>query len=1756
MSGYTLEELQRMDSEDSPESDNGIIKRGYTLEELKRMDSDPSYGMSGLKDVAEKYLPKKGAEVVEGWYNRSAARSAGGWLLEKALSITESGRKAVAGLERPKAAKETDESIADIVASSLGYIASNPGEAAVEMGKDFVANPELIGLGALSGARGARRMAEMAKLGKAGKAAAGVAGSAAEGAVVMGALDIALQLKNDEMRWKQAGSAAATGALLTPVLQGTIAGGQAAYRRFRNGPAAAAEAPPAPDLPPEHPGDINFDRPLTPEEAGTRTKAGKVKRPGQPYSSLREVSPEQKERVSRALEFEARNIQRQLDEMQPDEAGQLPPRAFELQRRLRSIEAEYEGLNREPSSPLARETVYGNEFGEFPEGKNPDLAEPNVQPGIDVAPFVAERRAQPLVDRIRTERQAQVDAGFRTKESDIEQAWQQHKAEQARAEELDARRESLADIEEKLTRSPLVNQKGAIDQDLLMKLGLGAAAATAGLYAYARPDQQKDIATAAAAVGGVLATRGKIPASVLAKMPERALGPLLADGKYTLKTLDRLPQNATEFHPAQVRQELNKPGTAAGEKAALEPVLARAEAEGRKVSAEELVTEFRKETGDHSLTPKTTDAHADFGVHNIRPDQLPFRTATTIWQFPETMHVSTMNPFGDPRYYGHTRSFREGGIEHVMEVQSDLAQNVRKVMTPEEKAAAYGRIKELETSPKKPREDLTDAEKKEWQNLRLRVMRDEVSQTVQDGRKGLTSDEPGFSPLTNAVKNAPNRLIRETLGQAAARGEPAVRFATADTVAKVEGWHTELTEKAELERKLERLLEDRKLYQRMVDDPDIFPENKPRAKEELRLIDDNIEAHEYALKEGIWKLSHPENRFQADLRDALAEGDEAYAAKVKQKIDRIKGHQSLYDRYAKETTSYLKSLGGKEVTDAQGHTWLEVPTGAKAGAKELADTAQYYREEAARLGAKGFDRLRDVYAEDAANAQRQLNELGVSTEPRQFGGRADTTGSGPINMYGRIEPDLAIKLGVTATGAALGGYLAGDEKLAGMLLGGIGGLAATRLPALGRSIGKVISPQQAFGTAVRISAALGAGYYLGGKVDHPVEGAAIASALLLGRKFMKPAVKRESDVALNIRNGNIAAWETLIHNTKREIDSQVPDPARREAITEALQVGARNSLAPNERTVFDMVTEMNAITGRDAIDAKVLRSLRENYITSILEFKPTATKTERQLLIDKIIGRMEARESAGSGTRFARQRKYDTFSELNRAIEGTDLQIKTKDVGEILELYTRSMRKAIEDRILIDFHKTAKATDGLPYVAKADSYGRFPAGFREIKHPQLKKLAVHPEAYDGLRAVLENYQPGIVMSALFGLSMAVKRSNVFGSLFHAKSLGEVYVLGMGSEMLPRPGDLKRPKRVIDEALKQFHEGGLGDHIEGLNRNGLKLEVPDDVSTTIIGDLGKLANTTFETKLGTAVTDKIDFVNKKTDKLTWDYMHAGVKSALALDAVAKFKKNNAELHAMNPEKYPLKSMDEIYAEAARYANDATGGLDWLRIATEAKTELGRSVAMNFASPRGRKIAQILLFAPDWTISTLRAGFNSFGKSDTGFRGLLKPTNAVDMYRRYALRSAALWLTVLNGIQYFLTGKSMLENDDPTRLQFSDGTSMQPGKHSAEAVHAAMDPVKFAMNKLGFVPSLGADLAAARWGAGPLAISGDSPTLHAVKKMAPFTASPMLQDHLEPGQRIGRSISGALGAPIYGMNPRQKMLARQERMREAARKRGER
>lgn len=125
-----------------------------------------------------------------------------------------------------------------------------------------------------------------------------------------------------------------------------------------------------------------------------------------------------------------------------------------------------------------------------------------------------------------------------------------------------------------------------------------------------------------------------------------------------------------------------------------------------------------------------------------------------------------------------------------------------------------------------------------------------------------------------------------------------VRFATADTVAKVEGWPR--SDPAERARWLRALDEGRAALSRAENLYDKAmttgtESDAIRAKSMVGSAKNQIAQAEAALRR------NPETPFQPE-------------------------HQGIYDRYNKEVTTFLKQLGGKEVTDSAGHTWIEVPT--------------------------------------------------------------------------------------------------------------------------------------------------------------------------------------------------------------------------------------------------------------------------------------------------------------------------------------------------------------------------------------------------------------------------------------------------------------------------------------------------------------------------------------------------------------------------------------------------------------------------------------------------------------------------------------------------------------------------------------------------------------------------------------------------------------------------------------------------------------
>lgn len=470
----------------------------------------------------------------------------------------------------------------------------------------------------------------------------------------------------------------------------------------------------------------------------------------------------------------------------------------------------------------------------------------------------------------------------------------------------------------------------------------------------------------------------------------------------TLNTLENLPGNRSVFSKQSIAELLKRAEVTKAERDVLQPILDSVP--GETITAKQLMAGVKERTGDFELKPVESAQYADYGLANIdrlersmmgqedwipegatpaeeaaaqaaakaRFDAAPIST-TTIYRSP--VELGTNNHFNDPNYFAHTRSFEEGGIKHVVELQSDLAQKAGKVLGEEEKATLTEQLKDVH------RRSLTLEEAHTASNMagqrfsstdvatslqrflsalgdleidyKLRIGEEifrraesvgaesflnRVEQRDPGGRAGhmgnydtvvdqLIDDlknrpneqatrtevydllEPALyrevhkmnvlrdelksklkesgalDPIRPMLKNWHKRLVREELASAAQKGEPTVRFATADTVAKVEGWPEQGADALARAERMVRLAE-----QNVADARQNYPQTVRAAEREL-----------------------------AEMQEALTEAKERAGSRFSPE------HQGIYDRYAGDVEKFLKQLGGKPYTDSAGHTWLEVP---------------------------------------------------------------------------------------------------------------------------------------------------------------------------------------------------------------------------------------------------------------------------------------------------------------------------------------------------------------------------------------------------------------------------------------------------------------------------------------------------------------------------------------------------------------------------------------------------------------------------------------------------------------------------------------------------------------------------------------------------------------------------------------------------------------------------------------------------------------
>ena len=512
--------------------------------------------------------------------------------------------------------------------------------------------------------------------------------------------------------------------------------------------------------------------------------------------------------------------------------------------------------------------------------------------------------------------------------------------------------------------------------------------------------------------------------------------------------------------------------------------------------------------------------------------------------------------------------------------------------------------------------------------------------------------------------------------------------------------------------------------------------------------------------------------------------------------------------------------------------------------------------------------------------------------------------------------------------------------------------------------------------------------------------------------------------------------------------------------------------------------------------------------------------------------------------------KQRTIPTLREGIEA-GLVPATLDIAEMVKMYGDALHRAIANKQMIKALRNEISPDGDALILAAD---KAPSSYKSIDHKQLAGVKVHPDIEPSMRFLFDATDPSSVMRGILAVNFAAKRGLVSMSFFHANALEESKLFagilpkfGLYSAkakvgrfrrktltakekatLSPREQELVlNARKTKNVPLRMLMEGKAGDTIDIALKGGLKIGVIEDVGTDMFYAALKDAQVVADNivpKIGGMTVKTYEKVNRVVDNIMWDRIATGGKLGVFSKEFEKELIRSAKRHKRNPNKYPLDSPEVIAADIAEYVNDAFGGLNWRRIAESVGNYWGRNISLEALSPTGRKFMQVALFAPDWTIANIRVLAKAIP-------GVARNKRIARLHQKYALRGAAFFGIVGNGINYMMSGHFMWDNDDWTYVDMGDGRKMTFSKQFVEPFHWASP--KFgatAINKGGILPKWGLEqLMGVEYlhpSYSPPMEEGLGPRLaHTGKKFTPI----FMQQIADQGVS---GLAGFLGHPIYG------------------------
>lgn len=338
-----------------------------------------------------------------------------------------------------------------------------------------------------------------------------------------------------------------------------------------------------------------------------------------------------------------------------------------------------------------------------------------------------------------------------------------------------------------------------------------------------------------------------------------------------------------------------------------------------------------------------------------------------------------------------------------------------------------------------------------------------------------------------------------------------------------------------------------------------------------------------------------------------------------------------------------------------------------------------------------------------------------------------------------------------------------------------------------------------------------------------------------------------------------------------------------------------------------------------------------------------------------------------------------------------------------------------------------------------------------------------------------------LMGAVDMANWAAKRISLF-SLFHAKTLSEHQILMNGGFM--DAGEILRGEHPI---FKQLLYGRSGDAIETFVKNGGTIPSPEDVGSDRFYqgvDSFKEATDNLMGKIGIAKEanpigkglEAYEDVSKRFDRITWQRAMAGGKLLTFTNLFEKAKARNVDRIKTGADKRLL-SDRELAEPIALTVNDIFGGQNWLRMSLDSRTELGRRIKLLATQPESRVWAQRLIFAPDWTVSNMRAILKApmiagkmIGSKIAPGKITMKPGEAQLMkYHAYfAARAGLVYFLAANTLNKLWAGHYIWDNKSWRTVEMGDGRTMTLDKSLTEVADFLAAPWKTAAGKMGILP----------------------------------------------------------------------------------------